>query len=1018
MAEDAGSIYSEVRIKIDQLQKDIATAVSVMDRFGQKVVDTANVASNLFSNSYSKSIKQVESYVKSLDKAVAEGALTQRQAIASALEARKAELAYIQATAAKKGGFTDQEINDLKRVKGEISSLTAQQKKMGDEVEKTSGNFKLLALAVSTAMIAAFRALVTSSAAYSEAMGDLRAATKGSAEELDALAVSAETAGKSLAVSSKQAIEAEVALAKAGVSTADIMGGALTGALTLAAAGNMAVSDAAEIAAATMTQFGLAGADVVHIADLLAAGAGKAQGEVSDLSQALKQAGLVASQTGLSVDDTVGSLAAFASAGLLGSDAGTSFRTMLLRLTPQSKEAAEKMKELGLNAFDAKGEFIGITKFAGQLQAQLSGLTTEQRNSALATVFGSDSIRAANVLYTQGAEGIAEWISKVNDQGFAAETARIKLDNLSGDLKKLDAQIATSSAKIGSSLDPSLRGLAQAGASFLDFLDEIPAPIAAFVVSSGTLAAGITAVTLGVGFLTPALAALGITVTATFGSTALIIGAIASLSVGALAAANSMGIFATKTEASAESIKQASDKIAKAKENINKFGLDINTLSYDVQVLNQKLKDLSKFDGKVLKLDIKNPKDALKLFTQIGDSVGITAEQVARIAVVSDYANETVKKYAQAFINASEKATGATGAIVSGLEEQYGAAGETWEYQTALMEEFYARDAEALAQKEIDEKDAYALQTALLEEFTARDAEALAQKEIDEKDSWETQTALMEEFYDRDEEERDNQLKGNIKLADSILDTFSGLTSALGDIFSGMYQRQIDDAERAYDIEREKIENNGKTKEETLEENLAVAQETLKAETDTSKIEGDRKAVDDAQRALDLYKLESEFTRKKARLEYQAAMTQWKFSLAIAAANAANGILKAVTGAHWPLNIPSIVFASLIGGTQTAAVASAQPQAPAFATGGIVLPSGPTGRQVTVADNGGGEVMFGTGALGQPLMQGFADLVASRVSGNGGGSATIQIILDGRTIAESTVNFVDNGIVKMRSLTR
>ncbi len=45
-----------------------------------------------------------------------------------------------------------------------------------------------------------------------------------------------------------------------------------------------------------MTQFGLYGKDIPHIADLLAAGAGKAQGEVSDMAIALKQAGLVASQ--------------------------------------------------------------------------------------------------------------------------------------------------------------------------------------------------------------------------------------------------------------------------------------------------------------------------------------------------------------------------------------------------------------------------------------------------------------------------------------------------------------------------------------------------------------------------------------------------------------------------------------------------------------------------------------------------------------------------------------------------
>lgn len=907
--------------------------------------------------------------------------------------------------------------NDVKQATARLDGLErdtkASSEKASKEVSKNYAAIGVAAVAMSAVVIGAFRALITSSSTYSEALAGVRAATRGSAEDLENLAAAAETSGKAVAASSTEALDAIEALSKAGVSNADIMGGALTGALTLAAAGEMQVADAAEIAAATMTQFGLAGEDVTHIADLLAAGAGKAQGEVSDLSEALKQAGLVASQTGLSVDDTVGSLAAFASAGLLGSDAGTSFRTMLLRLTPQSKEAAEEMKRLGINAFDASGEFIGITKFAGQLQDQLKGLTTEQRNAALATIFGTDSIRAANVLYTQGAEGIGEWIDKVNDSGFAADTARIRLDSLSGDLKQLDAQIATSSAKIGGSLDPTLRGLAQAGTKVLDWLDEMPAPIAAFVTAAGTVAAVITAITLGVGFLTPALAALGITLSASFGPVSLIIGGVAALAAGAVAAGNAMGIFSAKTEVSAESIKKSSEKIKLANENIKKFGLDINTLSYDVQVLNQKLKDLSKFDGKVLKLDIRNPKDALKLFTQIGDSVGITAEQVARIAVVSDFANETVKKYAQSFVDASEKAKTASATVVNSFEDQYGAAGEAWEYQTALMEEFYARDAEALAQKEQDEKDAYALQNALLDEFTARDAEALAQKERDEKDAWAYQTELMEEFYDRDEEERKKQLEGNKELARAILDTFSGLTTALADIFASLYGDELDALDERYERERELVENNGLTKKQALEKELADA---IAA--------GDTEAQADAQKQLELYTLEQEYAKKKAKLEYEAALTQWKFQVAQSSATVAQAAVNAYASA-----MTTGPFALVTLGAYLAALAplagligtitAAQPEPPKFATGGIVLPSGNSGKQVTVADQGGGELMFGTGALGQPLMQGFiksvADEVVSRLSGMGK-PLTMQI--DGQIFANTVVRYIDNGKTKMKGLVK
>lgn len=281
---------------------------------------------------------------------------------------------------------------------------------------------------------AAFVLAVKKFADFDQAMSKVRAATHETAGNMQALRDAALDAGAKTAFSATQAAGAIENLAKAGVSTKDILGGGLKGALDLAAAGSLDVGDAAEIAATAMTQFGLSGKDVPHIADLLAAAAGKAQGEVSDMAMALKQGGLVAAQMGLSIEETTGTLAAFASAGLIGSDAGTSFKTMLLKLANPSKEAAQSMQALGIAAYDTKGNFVGIAPLAEQLHQKLSKLAPAQRDAALATIFGSDAIRAANVLYKNGAAGIADWTTKVNDTGYAAETAALKTDNLKGEI--------------------------------------------------------------------------------------------------------------------------------------------------------------------------------------------------------------------------------------------------------------------------------------------------------------------------------------------------------------------------------------------------------------------------------------------------------------------------------------------------------------------------------------------------------------------------------------------------------
>lgn len=326
-------------------------------------------------------------------------------------------------------------------------------------------------------------------AEFDQAMSNVAAATHESEQNMNALRDAALDAGAKTVFTATEAANAIEELGKAGLSTADILEGGLSGALDLASAGGLGVADAAGIAAVALKTFKLEGGDMAHVADILSAGAGKAMGSVTDLSEALSQSGQVASSTGLSIEETTATLSAFASQGLLGSDAGTSFKSMLQRLTPQSAEAAKKMSELGISAYDAQGNFIGMEKFAGNLQDSLKGLTTEQRNSALATIFGSDAVRAATVLYSEGEAGIGDWIGKVNDSGYAAETAALRMDNLKGDVEKLGGAFDTAFIKSGSAADGVLRAIVQSATGLVDTFNGAPLILQQAALGLGALAA-------------------------------------------------------------------------------------------------------------------------------------------------------------------------------------------------------------------------------------------------------------------------------------------------------------------------------------------------------------------------------------------------------------------------------------------------------------------------------------------------------------------------------------------------
>src|SRR5919198_6371334 len=163
-----------------------------------------------------------------------------------------------------------------------IKTATLATKQLSSEMVKAAEKGKadsLIATAsvIGTGLVAAFGAAVFAAARFDKKMSEVSAASNASAGDLEKLRQAALDAGRDTAFSASEAAEAETQPAKAGVAVRDILSGGLKGALSLAAAGQIEVGEAAEIAATAMTQFGLSGKELPHVADLLAAAAGKAQ---------------------------------------------------------------------------------------------------------------------------------------------------------------------------------------------------------------------------------------------------------------------------------------------------------------------------------------------------------------------------------------------------------------------------------------------------------------------------------------------------------------------------------------------------------------------------------------------------------------------------------------------------------------------------------------------------------------------------------------------------------------------
>jgi TP901 family phage tail tape measure protein len=375
--------------------------------------------------------------------------------------------------------------------------------KQGEASKKIGTAF----LAIGAVAAVATALAIKEFADFDAKMSQVATLSHANAADMTLLTTAALRAGQKIGFTANEVADAEIEMVKAGISVKDILGGALPGALQLAAAGQIDVAQATEIATIAMTQFGLKGKDIPHVADLLAAGADKALGSVGDLGEALKSGGLVASQFGISLDDTIGTLSAFANAGLIGEVAGTDLRQMLLKLAKPSSEAAATMKSLGISVYDTNGHFVGMDGLAGQLQTKLSSLSEEQRNSTLATIFGSRAIAGANVLYKEGATGIDKWNKAVNAAGFAQQQATGKMDNLNGDLKKLQAAFQTDVIEGGSGANDTLREMTQLLTGLVSGVGDLPQPLLQAGLGIGAVVAVTSLLTGGVLKAIPALAA-------------------------------------------------------------------------------------------------------------------------------------------------------------------------------------------------------------------------------------------------------------------------------------------------------------------------------------------------------------------------------------------------------------------------------------------------------------------------------------------------------------------------------
>jgi TP901 family phage tail tape measure protein len=267
--------------------------------------------------------------------------------------------------------------------------------------------------------------------------------------------------GKETAFSASEAAAAMDELAKAGQSAEQILQGSAEASVDLAAAIGVNIPDAATAVASAMATFRSQNLSAADAADILTAAVNGAATDLPDLQAGLRNLGPQAANLGLTFEEAAAGVAFFTNFGLRGADAGVSLARALDNIASPTSEASALMTQLGIDAFDAQGAFIGFPDLMDQMNVALQGSSDELKVQALQMIFGAEAADVMGIAVLEGGDALRQLTGEVTANGQANEQAAQRMNTLSGDVETLKGSLETMGIVIGRTVIPATRGLVQ-----------------------------------------------------------------------------------------------------------------------------------------------------------------------------------------------------------------------------------------------------------------------------------------------------------------------------------------------------------------------------------------------------------------------------------------------------------------------------------------------------------------------------------------------------------------------------
>lgn len=495
-------------------------------KLAQAKLDVLNTKQKQLANSsrvYASEINKLENQLKG-----AKGNTSQLSSALAELRSKEslnnAELSRLNATIAKTEtqmlkakSAANQMTNEYRNAGGRFADVSEKMKSIGNNIDNTGTkavNFgRTMTTRVTTPIVAGLGYAARAYVKFDDQMNQMKVQLDDGSvsagklkEQVSELGKTSQDMAKQYGVAGESIRNGMNELIKKGF-TFNQVTGAMPSILKATVASGDDFNSVMSVSSSVLEQFGLKVDDTNQmikntdrVTSVLTYTANKTSAGFADLGEAMQNVGPMAANNNQSLEDMASTLGVLSNRGIEGGEAGTYLMNALQNLATPTKEQARGLRDLGVAAFDANGKMRSFPDILEDIEKATSGMSDEQKNAALNTIFNTQAMKGINPLIQAGSKSIKDLSKSTKDASKYQDDLSKKMgESASRNVAKMKESFKVLAETLGQQVVPAIIPLIDKATDLANKFGQLDKDTQGAILKIAAFAGAIGPLSLGLG---------------------------------------------------------------------------------------------------------------------------------------------------------------------------------------------------------------------------------------------------------------------------------------------------------------------------------------------------------------------------------------------------------------------------------------------------------------------------------------------------------------------------------------